>query len=143
MSAAAGSARLFARVFRNADLRRLVLAWAASNLASRASAIAVAVYAYETDGIGAVGIVAFLRVVAGAVASPWLAVLADRRSRRLVLIGCDLARGLVLAGMALLVLVGAAPLLSTRSPCLPRSRSRCSAPRRWRSRRRWFGRPRS
>ena len=31
-----------------------MLAWASSNLASRASAIAVAVYAYETDGIAAV-----------------------------------------------------------------------------------------
>ncbi len=111
MSAMAGSAHVFGQVFRNTDLRRLVLAWAASNLASRASAIAVAVYAYETDGIGAVGIVAFLRVVAGAVASPWLAVLADRRSRRLVLIGCDLARGLVLGAMAMLALAGAAPLL--------------------------------
>jgi MFS family permease len=69
------------------------------------------VYAYETDGIGAVGIVAFLRVVAGAVASPWLAVLADRRSRRLVLVGCDLVRGVLLGAMAVLVLVDAAPLL--------------------------------
>jgi hypothetical protein len=39
--------RLFPDVARNADLRRLLLAWAASNLASRASAIAVAVYAYD------------------------------------------------------------------------------------------------
>ena len=106
----AAPVRLFEKVFRNADLRRLVLAWAASNLASRASAIAVAVYAYETDGIAAVGIIAFLRVLAGAVASPWLAVLADRRSRRRVLICCDLARGLVLGAMAMLALAGAAPL---------------------------------
>ena len=52
---------------RNADVRRLELAWAASNFASRASAVAVAVYAYEADGVGAVGIVVFLRLaVAGA-----------------------------------------------------------------------------
>ena len=36
---------LFAEVFRNGDLRRLELACEPSNLASRASAIAVAVYA--------------------------------------------------------------------------------------------------
>ena len=66
-------ARIFGRVFRNADLRRLELAWAGSNLASRASAIAVAVYAYDTDGIGAVGIIAFVRLAAAAAASPgWL-----------------------------------------------------------------------
>ena len=64
--------RLFARVFRNGDLCRLELAWAASNLASRASAIAIAVFAYESDGIGAVGIVAFARLAAAAAASPWL-----------------------------------------------------------------------
>jgi predicted MFS family arabinose efflux permease len=66
------------------------------------------VYAYETDGIAAVGIIAFVRVVAGAVASPWLSVLADRRPRRLVLIWTDLARGAVLALMAVLAVAGAA-----------------------------------
>lgn len=98
---------VFGRVFRNGDLRRLELAWAASNLASRASAIAVAVYAYETDGIGAVGIIAFIRLAAAAAASPWLAVLADRRPRRLILIGSDLVRCLILGAIAALVLVDA------------------------------------
>lgn len=102
--------RLFERVVRNGDLRRLELAWAASNFASRASAIAVAVYAYETDGVGAVGIIAFLRLAAAAAASPWLAVLADRRSRRLVLISSDLVRFLMLGAMAGLVVFDAAPL---------------------------------
>jgi MFS family permease len=101
---------IFAGVFRNADLRRLELAWACSNLASRASAIAVAVYAYETDGIAAVGVIAFVRLVVAAAASSWLAVLADRRSRREVLIVTDLARGAMLGAMALLVpLDGARP----------------------------------
>jgi MFS family permease len=104
-------ALLFAEIFRNTDLRRLVLAWASSSLASRASAIAVAVYAYETHGIAAVGIIAFVRVAAGAAASPWLSVLADRRSRRRVLIGTDLARGALLAAMAVLAFAGAAPLV--------------------------------
>lgn len=98
---------VFGSVFRNRDLRRLELAWAASNLASRASAIAVAVYAYETAGIGAVGVIAFVRLAVAAAASPWLAVLADRRPRRLVLIGSDLVRCLMLGAMAVLVLVDA------------------------------------
>ena len=98
---------VFGRVFRNRDLRRLELGWAASNLASRASAIAVAVYAYETDGIGAVGVIAFVRLAVAAAASPWLAVLADRRPRRRVLIVSDLVRCLMLGAMAALVLVDA------------------------------------
>jgi MFS family permease len=93
---------LFADVFRNADLRRLELAWASSNLASRASAIAVAVYAYETDGIAAVGIIAFVRLVVAAVLSSWLAVFADRRPRRTVLIATDLGRAGMLGAMAVL-----------------------------------------
>jgi len=101
------AAHVFGRVFRNADLRRLELGWAASNLASRASAIAVAVYAYETHGIGAVGLIAFARLAVAAAASPWLAVLADRRPRRQVLIGSDLARCLMFGAMAALVLVDA------------------------------------
>ena len=101
---------LFTGVLENGDLRRLLLAWASSNLASRASAIAVAVYAYETDGIAAVGLVAFVRLVVAAAVSSWLAVLADRRPRRQVLIATDLARGVMLAAMAVLVPVdGARP----------------------------------
>jgi MFS family permease len=104
--------RVLGSVLRNVDVRRLELAWAASNLASRASAIAVAVYAFETDGIAAVGIVAFVRLGVAAVVSPWLAVLADRRPRRTVMVACDLARGVVLAAMALLVpFDGARPAL--------------------------------
>ncbi len=101
---------LFTRIARNADVRRLELAWAASNFASRASAVAVAVYAYEADGVGAVGIVLFLRLAVAAAASPWLSVFADRRSRRLVLIASDLVRCLMLGGMAFLVALDAASL---------------------------------
>jgi MFS family permease len=102
--------RLFEGVVRNANVRRLELAWAASNLTSRASAVAVAVYAYEADGVGAVGIVAFLRLAIAAGASPWLSVLADRQPRRLVLIVSDVVRCLLLGAMAALVALGANPL---------------------------------
>ena len=94
--------RLFGSVGRNDDLRRLILAWAASNLASRASAIAVAVFAYEEGGAGAVGLVAFARLTTAAVLSPWLSVLADRRPRRLVMIGTDLVRLALFAALAAL-----------------------------------------
>jgi MFS family permease len=101
---------LFERIVRNADVRRLELAWAASNFASRASAIAVAVYAYEADGVAAVGIIAFLRLAIAGGLSPWLSVFADRRPRRLVLIASDLVRCVMLGAMAALVVLDAASL---------------------------------
>ena len=99
---------LFEGIGRNGDLRRLLLAWAASNLASRASAIAVAVYAYQAGGAGAVGVIAFARLTAAAAFAPWLSVLADRRPRKLVMIGSDLVRFALLAAMTALVAVEAA-----------------------------------
>jgi MFS family permease len=94
---------LFRHVGRNADLRRVILAWAASNLASRASAIAVAVYAYEAGGAGAVGLIAFVRLISTAALAPVLGVVADRRSRRRVMIEVELVRGVLFGLLAALV----------------------------------------
>jgi MFS family permease len=94
---------LFRRVGVNADLRRVILAWAASNLASRASAIAVAVFAYEAGGAGAVGIIAFVRLVSTALLAPVLGAIADRRSRRRVMIEAELVRGVLFGLLAVLV----------------------------------------
>jgi MFS family permease len=102
---------LFADVARNGDLRRVLLGWTSSNLASRASAIAVAVYAYEAGGPSAVGIVLFVRLTAAAALSPWLSVLADRRPRKAVMIGAELTRFALLAAMAALAGLGAASIL--------------------------------
>ena len=93
---------LFEGVARNADLRRVLLGWASSNLASRASAIAVAVYAYEAGGASAVGVIAFVRLTAAAVFSPLLSVLADRRPRKAVMLGGELFRCALLVAMAAL-----------------------------------------
>jgi MFS family permease len=102
---------LFARVGRNRDLLRVILAWAASNLASRASAIAVAVYAYEEGGAGAVGIIAFVRLISTAVLAPWLSVFADRVSRRLVMVVVEVARCALFVGLTVLVAGAAASSL--------------------------------
>ena len=136
--------QVLGRVFRNGDLRRLELAWAASNLASRASAIAVAVYAYETDGVGAVGIIAFIRLSVAAAASPWLAVLADRRPRRQVLIGIG-SRPLPAARRDGSARAWSTLLRSpsTCSPCSSRWPSRSSDPHRLPSPRRSWRRPKS
>jgi MFS family permease len=101
---------VFARISRNRNVLGLQVAWAASNLGSRASAVGVAVYAYESNGVTAVGVVAAVRLAAAALAAPWLSVLADRRPRRSVLLWSDLARCVLFAGMAALVASGAASL---------------------------------
>lgn len=102
---------LFSRVGRNRDLLSVILAWAASNLASRASAIAVAVYAYEEGGAGAVGIIAFVRLISTAVLSPWLSVFADRVSRRLVMVVVEVVRCALFVALALLVAGGSSSWL--------------------------------
>jgi MFS family permease len=94
---------LFRRVGQNADLRRVILAWAASNLASRASAIAVAVYAYQAGGASAVGIIAFVRLMSTALLAPVLGLVADRRSRRRVMIEVELVRAVLFVLLAVLV----------------------------------------
>ena len=104
-------ADVFGRVARNGNVLRLELAWAGSNLGSRASAVGVAVYAYQANGIAAVGVVAAVRLAFAALVAPWLAVFADRRPRRQVLMVSDLLRCVLFAAIAAAVVVDAASLL--------------------------------
>jgi MFS family permease len=99
--------RAFGAVFRNPDLRRLQLAGAGSTLGSWAYAVGLAVYAYDAGGAKAVGILYAVRWGAGAVAAPWLAVLADRTSRRRTMLVADVVRAVVLAVIAALAFAGA------------------------------------
>jgi MFS family permease len=84
-------------VFRNPDLGRLQLAWAGIAFATWAFAIALGVYAFDTAGAAAVGIASLVRVLPGALASPFGGLLGDRYSRRAVLIGSTLGGTAVLA----------------------------------------------
>ena len=86
------SLRAFQDVFGNPGLRRLQLAWAGSILGTWAWAIAVVVYAYEHGGATAVGLVGLIRWTAGALASPFAALLGDRYDRRTVMVASDLSR---------------------------------------------------
>jgi len=94
------SLRAFGAVFANQSLRRLQLAGIGSTLGAWAYGVALAVYAYHAGGARAVGILYALRWGLGALTAPWLAVLADRRSRRVVMLGADLARVGILGAMA-------------------------------------------
>lgn len=95
--------RLLSAVLRNADLARIELGWAMVTLVRWALAILVSLYAYRAGGATAVGLAAVARIAPAAVLAPQLALLADRHSRRQVLIWSLLARLVVTTAMAFAV----------------------------------------
>ena len=86
----------------SAPLRRLLLGFAASSVGMWAFTILFALYAYAEGGATAVGVAALVRMLPCAFAAPSLAVLADRYSRRAVLLASTACQ------TAALVLVAAA-----------------------------------
>jgi MFS family permease len=84
------SLRAFTLTFRNRELRSLQLAGIGSTLGTWAYLVALAVYAYDAGGARAVGLIAFVRWGLAAGIAPWLALLADRMSRRRVMLAADL-----------------------------------------------------
>ncbi len=90
-----------------ADLRRLQLGWAASSVGGWAFMVGLSVYAYGVGGAAAVGLAAFVRMLPAAVAAPLAGMLADRHSRRDVLVWVCVARALGLGATALAVAAGA------------------------------------
>ena len=97
----AESGRAFVAIFRNANLRRLELAWAASAVSHWGFLVAVSVYAYGEGGEEAVGLLFLLRLVPAALVSPFAGVLADRFRRERVLFGSALVRCLLIAAAAI------------------------------------------
>jgi predicted MFS family arabinose efflux permease len=96
-----------ALVFRNAPMRRLQTAWAASSLGTCAYLIVIAVVAFRSGGAGAVGLIMLVRTAAAAVTAAPLSTLADRYSRRRVMAVSDLVRAGLTAAMALATQVDA------------------------------------
>ncbi len=92
------SAQAFKGVFGNADLRRLQIAFAFGIVGHWAYLVAVAVFAYEVGGAGAVGLMVVIRTVPAALIAPFAAVLADRYSRTTVMIVSALGRAALIAG---------------------------------------------
>ena len=101
------SLRSFGAVFANPSLRRLQLAGIGSTLGIWAYGVGLAVFAYDAGGARAVGILYALRWGSAALLAPWLSLLADRRSRRQVMLAVDLTRVGLLAAMAALAWTGA------------------------------------
>jgi MFS family permease len=94
-------------VFRNPGLRRIELAFAGSIIGDWAYAVGVAVYAYERGGPTAVGVLGVVRYVSMAVVTPFTSVLGDRYPRRLVMVGSDAIRAVLVLAAALLIAGGA------------------------------------
>src|SRR3954452_6659091 len=90
-----------------ASLRRLQASWGASALASWASFVALAVYAYRAGGPTAVGAAALVRMVPAGVAAPVAGVLVDRHARRDVLLVSLVLRAAILVALAAAVAAGA------------------------------------
>jgi MFS family permease len=93
-------------VVANRDLRRLQLAGVGSVLGNWAYVVGLLVYAYQEGGVAAVGLVTVLRMLPAALAAPLISVLADRRSRRWVMIGSDVVRAALMALVALVIAQG-------------------------------------
>lgn len=111
-SRARAALRSLGAVARSPALRRLQLAWLGSILGNWAYLVALGVYAYDQGGAAAVGLVGLIRLIPGALVSPFAASLVDRYSRVGVMVASDLTR-VVLMGLAALVIAtdGPAPIV--------------------------------
>ncbi|HSD75953.1 MAG TPA: MFS transporter, partial [Solirubrobacteraceae bacterium] len=89
-----------ARVVREPDLRRLLLALAGSYVGYWGFTVAMAVWAYGRGGAALVGVAAFARLAPAALLGPFTGLIADRWSRTRVMVACDLLRAALLAGVA-------------------------------------------
>jgi MFS family permease len=99
--------RALGRVWREPDLRRLLLALTGSLIGQWGFSVALAVWAYNRGGAGLVGVAMFVRMFPGAILGPLAGIVADRLPRARVMIACDLLRALILGLVALAVATGA------------------------------------
>ncbi len=93
--------------FENRDLGLLGSARICLAFASWSFAIALGVYGFEAHGIVGAGLVALVRLLPGAIASPFSGLLADRYSRRAVLLVSSTLMAAILAGAAIAAGAGA------------------------------------
>jgi MFS family permease len=109
MRRVAATLQALGRVFRNRRLRNIQIAGLGSTLGVWAYAVALPVYAYHAGGARAVGLIFFARFMLSAIAAPWFGVLADRWSRRRVMLSADVIRCGIFAGMTAVASAGGSP----------------------------------
>ncbi len=88
---------------RSRDLRRVQLSFGAAWTSEWALTVGLAIVAFRDGGAGAVGAVALLRLLPGAIAGPFLATIADRMRRERVVAAIGLVRAAAIGLMALLL----------------------------------------
>jgi MFS family permease len=85
---------------RNANVRRVELAWGAAIAAEWAHFVALGVFAYDHGGTRAVGLAGLVRLLPAAVIAPFAASLGDRFRRERVLLAMTLVGTVALGGSA-------------------------------------------
>jgi predicted MFS family arabinose efflux permease len=90
----------FGAVFKNPNIRRVQLAWAATMLGQWAYYVALSVFAYKAGGAAAVGLVGLIRAIPSAIAAPFSSMLSDRYPRERVLLVAQIGRMVVLSASA-------------------------------------------
>ncbi|MFL5767228.1 MAG: MFS transporter [Actinomycetota bacterium] len=97
----------FAEVFRNPNLRRLMIAWNGLFIGQWAYWIAIGIYAYQAGGALAVGVVQLIQTFPAAIGAPFTALLSDRYPRHRVYLAANLAQAVALFATGAAVLAGA------------------------------------
>jgi MFS family permease len=88
-------------------LRRLQLGWLLGSIGGWAFMVTLSLYAFDLGGATAVGLAAAARMIPAGLAAPLAGLLADRRSRRDVLVASTSARALAVAAVACCAAAGA------------------------------------
>jgi len=104
MARALGQLRIVLRAlvidFENRDLGLLGAARIGLSFSSWSFAIALGVYGFEAHGVVGAGLVALVRLLPGAIASPFAGLVADSLPRRTVLLASSILMAAILAGAA-------------------------------------------
>ena len=99
------------RVLVNPDIRRALLAWMLGYAAEWSWLVALWVYAYQTSGVVAVGVLGLARTLPAALLSPALSAITDRLPRHRVLLAIHLGRATLVGLAALAIVAGLPPLV--------------------------------
>jgi MFS family permease len=104
------TSRAFAQTLRNRNLRRAGLSFGAATAGDWAATVAVGILAFRSGGAAAVGLVAMVRMLPGALLGPVAGSVIDRYRRERVLLVAGTVQSFALACAALIVELGSSPV---------------------------------